>query len=284
MSRESELQILKRVEGIAKEKDDIKGHISELLCQEKSSDTSTSSIRDYHKLEPSGGPVLYVSPLSQIGDEFMYAWWAMVRCHHVLWKEGVYHRDVSPINLLHYRDEKGNVVGVLNDFDQGSTSDHATGTERTGTVPLMALDLLTDESLRGEVQHLYEHDAESFIWVLTWICLCYHNREPLENAELDKCLIVDALRCGEKRSHFLLQSGGLLKNEDYPPGKGHELHLRMAYSYFKALKARRFASENDKPDPWRREPETVFKNLFMDPIPEKFRPSTLVGIGWEKTL
>jgi hypothetical protein len=31
----------------------------------------------------------------------------------------------------------------------------------------MALELLTKEAIEGKVKHLYRHDAESFLWVLT---------------------------------------------------------------------------------------------------------------------
>ncbi|KAG1718981.1 uncharacterized protein EDB91DRAFT_1009110, partial [Suillus paluster] len=41
----------------------------------------------------------------------------------------------------------------------------------TGTVLFMTLDLLTPEGQRGEVEHLYGHDLESFVWVLVWVCL-----------------------------------------------------------------------------------------------------------------
>jgi hypothetical protein len=43
----------------------------------------------------------------------------------------------------------------------------------TGTVPFMAIELLTQEAIEGKVKHMYRHDAESFIWVLTWVCLHY---------------------------------------------------------------------------------------------------------------
>jgi len=37
----------------------------------------------------------------------------------------------------------------------------------------MALELLTAEAIQGEIEHVYQHDAESFIWVLTWVSLRY---------------------------------------------------------------------------------------------------------------
>ncbi|KAH7881954.1 hypothetical protein F5I97DRAFT_1970515 [Phlebopus sp. FC_14] len=224
-----------------------------------------------------------LAPITELcGDEFLRAWWVLVEGHLALWKNGVQHRDISPSKLMYYRDRNGNVVGVLIDFDLASTG----GAQRiTGAAPFMALDLLTDKALRGEVTHLYEHDAESFIWVLTWISLCYSDGKPLKNAELDKWLRVDTLRCGEKKWAFLFQSRSLHRNKAYPPGKGHEFHLKMVYVYLGALIRR---SAKPTPDPWHKEPEkpitppekpeTVFKELFVDPIPEESRKSVFVGM------
>jgi hypothetical protein len=66
-----------------------------------------------------------------------------------------------------YKTLGGRWIGVLNDFDLSSTQDTPLGQERTGTVPFMAQHLLSEEGIIGEVKHLYQHDAESFIWVLT---------------------------------------------------------------------------------------------------------------------
>ena len=79
-----------------------------------------------------------------------------------------------------YLKVEGKIVGVLNDFDLASTQETTTGTERTGTVPFTALALLRDEALQGNVIRAYEHDTESFIWVLIWISLRYE----LETAAL----------------------------------------------------------------------------------------------------
>lgn len=63
-------------------------------------------------------------------------------------------------------------IGVLNDFDLASFEAQlcASAAERTGTLPYMALELLTPHAQRGGVRHLYRHDLESFFWVLVWIC------------------------------------------------------------------------------------------------------------------
>ncbi|KAG2046754.1 hypothetical protein BDR06DRAFT_1014464 [Suillus hirtellus] len=111
-------------------------------------------------------------PITKLfGKEFLTAWWQIVNCHHALWKIGVHHRDASTSNLTEYRTH-GQFTGVLNDYDLSLFQrDSPNSPERTGTVPFMALDLLIPESMAGKVEHVYAHDAESFIWVLTWTCL-----------------------------------------------------------------------------------------------------------------
>ncbi|KAH7891055.1 hypothetical protein F5I97DRAFT_1964440 [Phlebopus sp. FC_14] len=305
-SRRSEPRILAIVEGIANGKNGkgVKGHIPRLLCYEELPDTSTGEVRGRLRLDSGGERVLYVlvfrklRPITELyGDEFLRAFWATVRCHLMLWQNGVYHRDVSPSNLMYYRDKDGNVVGVLNDFDLASLGDGVTGTERTGTVPFMALDLLTEKALRGEVKHLYEHDAESFIWVLTWISLRYSNGQPMRNKALDQWLIVDAVRCGQQKSAFLGQSSSLLDNEDYPPGKGHELHLRIAHTYMRSIhtaSAKRGSHQDSfgvlqdggsvKSTEQPEDPKAVFKNFFIDTIRKEHRRTVFVGMDWEKIL
>ncbi|KAH7891034.1 hypothetical protein F5I97DRAFT_1790852, partial [Phlebopus sp. FC_14] len=213
-SRKSEPDILQKVYEIAgnnnvKGRDDVEGHVPAMVCYQKYLHTSTALIRKRLGLNVNGSRVLYVivfrklEPITALtGDDFLRAWWDTVRCHFVLWTNGVRHRDVSPSNLM-YRIVDGMIVGVLIDFDLASLGDGVTGTERTGTVPFMALDLLTEEALRGEVKHLYEHDAESFIWVLTWISLRYSNGQPMRNKALDQWLIVDAVMCRKEKWDFL---------------------------------------------------------------------------------
>ncbi|KAG1863687.1 hypothetical protein F4604DRAFT_1493054, partial [Suillus subluteus] len=91
--------------------------------------------------------------------------------HHILWEGGLYHHDVSPSNLMYYWLFCSRVIGVLHKYDLSSIQDDcARGNECTGTVPFMSINLLMLSALDGEVEHVYRHDAESFIWVFTWVC------------------------------------------------------------------------------------------------------------------
>ena len=61
-------------------------------------------------------------------------------------------------------------VGVLGDWDLARviSSFGTTNTDRTGTIPFMARQLL----LGKPVVHMFRHDAESFIWLFLWVCGC----------------------------------------------------------------------------------------------------------------
>jgi len=108
---------------------------------------------------------------------------------------------------MYYRTKDGTLMGVLNDYDLSSlsTTTGPQGNERTGTVPFMALDLLTAEGQRGEIKHLYRHDLESFVWVLVWICLRYRIGVLLPDTfrPLDLWATVGAERCGKEKDYFL---------------------------------------------------------------------------------
>ncbi|KAG2125071.1 uncharacterized protein EDB93DRAFT_1192409, partial [Suillus bovinus] len=99
---------------------------------------------------------------------------------------------------------RGRFIAVLNDYDLSSFKrDGPSGLERTGSVPFMAINLLTPKAIAGEVKNVYAHDAESFIWVLTWICLRYEDGKLLgQNRPLEEWLKLDAFTCAENKSHF----------------------------------------------------------------------------------
>ncbi|KAG2127931.1 uncharacterized protein EDB93DRAFT_1340893 [Suillus bovinus] len=214
-TRQSEPDILNEVYKIAQTDPDVLGHVPELVWFHKFEETSTSKIRIALGLKDAerakqGSRVLYIIvfrkliPITTLsGKEFLTAWWQIVKCHRALWKGGVLHRDVSPSNLMGYR-LRGQFFGVLNDYDLSSFKRNGpSGLERTGTVPFMAVNLLTPKAIAGEVEHVYAHDAESFIWVLTWICLRYEDGKLLsKNRPLEEWLRVDASTCAEKKSHF----------------------------------------------------------------------------------
>ena len=92
-----------------------------------------------------------------------------IQGHIILWGRGFHHRDISPGNMMYHYDGNS-VVGVLNDWDLATaiSSSGAPNTERTGTIPFMALQLVSSNT----GVHMFRHDAESFIWLFLWVCGC----------------------------------------------------------------------------------------------------------------
>ncbi|KAG1779616.1 hypothetical protein EV702DRAFT_1194993 [Suillus placidus] len=214
-TRTSEPEILEKVKEIAKVHQSVEGHIPVLLCHQRFTNPTSSIRKALGFLEPTkGSRVLYIlvfpklSPITKLhGDELFNARRQCILCHFILWKAGVYHRDVSPGNMMWYRDKLGKLMGVLNDYDLSSLANvpGPQGNERTGTVPFMALDLLTAKAQQGEVKHLYRHDLESFMWVFIWICLRYRKGVLLPPASrpFDEWATSGATTCRMHKLDFL---------------------------------------------------------------------------------
>ena len=119
--------------------------------------------------------------------------------------KGFHHLDVSPGNLMYYN-HGNSVVGVLNDLDLATdlSLSGIPNTDRTGTIPFMALQLLEG----GPVIHLFRHDAESFIWLFLWVCGCSNGskREVLV-APYKVWKTLEMFACKEKKEAFLARTG-----------------------------------------------------------------------------
>lgn len=65
----------------------------------------------------------------------------------------------------------GRIIGILNDWDLAAytkSRGKATSTHRTGTAAYMATDLLNSANSDKPLAHEYQHDLESFLWILIW--------------------------------------------------------------------------------------------------------------------
>ena len=152
-----------------------------------------------------------------------------VKGHLALWKNGVHHRDVSASNLM-YQDGAENPVGILNDSDLAAITQGSRRKERTGTVPFMAISLLA-EGQAGQIKHIYAYDAESFVWVLIWVCACYDQGVLRRNPPLNAWLKVDARGCAEKKFYYLSYRSNAIT-----PGGGHEKNWLIAQACLDALR------------------------------------------------
>jgi hypothetical protein len=95
--------------------------------------------------------------------------------------------------------------GILNDYDLAYLNGQnlPTGTEHTGTMPFMALELLTKKALAGKVTRQYRHDCESFAWVLLWICCRYDEGIEIKNAPLNELITDNHIQCFKEKQAIL---------------------------------------------------------------------------------
>ncbi|KAH9889101.1 hypothetical protein C8Q73DRAFT_794079 [Cubamyces lactineus] len=151
-------------------------------------------------------------PLSSLPTEhFIRGWFQIVRAHYYNWRNGVQHRAISLDNLMCHGEDGDLFCALLNDWDLGidhikDTNSTHTGFEVTvGTVPFMAIDLLTQEALDGEVAVLYRHDLEALIWVLIWAVCCYDNGKMVYTAPqgIYDWDVRKPLVCGDLKRGFL---------------------------------------------------------------------------------
>ena len=107
--------------------------------------------------------------------------------HWALWDAGIEHGDISIRNLMF---DPVTERGVLTfDLARWSTKNRKPSAEdNTGTLPFLALDLLTDDPFEGRMRRFYQHDAESFAWCLIYLYLRMGEDHHGQIKTLDHCL------------------------------------------------------------------------------------------------
>jgi hypothetical protein len=80
--------------------------------------------------------------------------------------------------------------------------------ERTGTVPFMAIDLLSKKALAGKVEHDYGHEAEAFFWVGVYDTACYDNGHTVHDAVPTQWNSLRATAMREKKRDYLSSLDG----------------------------------------------------------------------------
>jgi len=111
--------------------------------------------------------------------------------------------------------------GVLTDFDLSllQWEPRVFGTDRTGTIPFMALQLLTAKYWNGTTRRFYHHELESFIWILPYVFLLYDTGTRKGNVFVDAWMTSDYQICREKKSVFYnkdtLEEAGLTVHKNF---------------------------------------------------------------------
>ena len=124
--------------------------------------------------------------------------------HAFLWKHGIEHSDPSLWNVMYHPIRK---CGVLTDFDLSIIAwrTRVLGTDRTGTIPFMALELLRKAYWDGKVIRRYHPELEAFIWMLPFVFLAYDNGElDPKNRFIKYWITSDQLTCRKEKFFFFL--------------------------------------------------------------------------------
>ncbi|EIN07691.1 hypothetical protein PUNSTDRAFT_53086 [Punctularia strigosozonata HHB-11173 SS5] len=227
--RPSEVDVVRKAYEIGQDNPEVVKHLPTVVAYRDYHEFSTDRIRSRLRRCPQGGQegealsddsahgaprvlrVVFEKRLKPIqyltGKQLLKALWQIMKCHHLLWQgdssHAIEHGDISLNNLAVDPDTLG---GVLRDFDLSRIRDKneesaPQGTERTGTVPFMALELLCDEYWEGKIERLYRHDVESFAWVI--IYLGFTNDETLETLPAVDWYTADYEDCRGKKLKFL---------------------------------------------------------------------------------
>ncbi|KZS99783.1 uncharacterized protein LAESUDRAFT_732881 [Laetiporus sulphureus 93-53] len=213
--RTSEAIIIDRAVELDRRDSLIEGHLPAVPASYDRHYSTGTSGEDIHKEGPIVGdavggsrctPLLPIQKLLPIdglpGDEFLREWVECYRRHPALWIKDIEHTDISFHNLLH---EPTTSKSVLNEFDLATIcligENQVTGREQTGTIPFMAIDLLSREYYCGEIVRLYRHDFESFLWVLAYVLLRGFSGE--QDEEFKKWNTGNHDRCRAFKNNFL---------------------------------------------------------------------------------
>ncbi|KAF8064191.1 hypothetical protein FPV67DRAFT_1451421 [Lyophyllum atratum] len=133
-----------------------------------------------------------------IGREFVESWLGVVKSHAVLWKHGVGYGDPSLWNIVY---DPEHTCGVLTDYDL-SVSRHlprVPGFDRTGIIPFMAVGLLNDLYWNGDLERLYHHELEAFVWILIFVFVRYQDKKPQKGAFVDAWITSNHITCRKEK-------------------------------------------------------------------------------------
>jgi len=233
VTRDTEDRIIAKAKELAGTDPDVEHHLPDVLGAVHFDAYNTRSIRDILDVDWGGRPetngrsLLFLllgllrPLLSSPPEDVLRIWFEVVKCtsffitfffthlhiystagHYTLWNAGVEHTDPSLDNVMVTLDGR---YGVLADWDLGVIRNNPKRgtTERMGTFPFMAVDLLTPEYWEGDLRRLYRHDLEGFVWILPWIALRYDNGAKKDQPRLVEWVSGDYDMCRLSKYAFL---------------------------------------------------------------------------------
>ncbi|CAE6404188.1 unnamed protein product [Rhizoctonia solani] len=136
------------------------------------------------------------------GHMFLTALVECMRCHYVLWHNGIRHQDISLGNLM-VRTIGDRYYGVLNDWDlsfwEGKGESEA---DLTATVPYVAIRLLYLWRVNPKADRKYYFELESFFWCIIWTFLAVKDRKLQPIPAMVDWLMGDIRRSADLRGSY----------------------------------------------------------------------------------
>ncbi|KAJ3500492.1 hypothetical protein NLJ89_g9772 [Agrocybe chaxingu] len=115
------------------------------------------------------------------GKDFVEAWSDTVQRHRVLHRQGIDTGDPRLWNILYDRTKRST---ILTDFDLRDTPDFLPSYSyagRTGAIPFMAIELLSEKHENAAFRRTYRHELEAFVWVLLFVLRRYNDKTLVED-------------------------------------------------------------------------------------------------------
>lgn len=225
-TRATELSLVQRAlqDGINRDDKRIIGHLPTITHFYKGAHNTLDirrKLRVTWQTEETNGRELRVvvekrlRPLSKLqGKEFLRAFLECVMCrlymsyshllrltsfhyntgHYAIWKHSsIHHSDPSLNNCMYDKQTK---AGIAIDWDLAVDAQSPAGnSERTGTLPFMALSLLVNLFAESPIYRLYRYDLEGYIWILPWVFIRCRGGQEHNDEALDTWMTGDAQQC-----------------------------------------------------------------------------------------
>jgi Fungal protein kinase len=156
---------------------------------------------------------------------------------------------------MYWRDEDGHAYGTLSDFDLSSVSgEPSDNKQRTGTLPSMAIELL---SASGPIVHKYEHDVESFYWVLLCAVLCAE--DGLTDCPMRTWGNLGMEALSKEKSYYISTSHS---HVEFQPAKARQNDFRRFTGV--RLAVRHMIRAQERPETWEDEPNQQPETIPLD--------------------